>query len=177
VSVNGTTKVESVTFRRTSAAGGSDEVLVTVPAGAVVRAIGFRGGPVPGLPFDVDRGVIPNSEGRVLADSEPMVGVYCAGWIKRGATGVIGTNKFDAQATVAALLADHASGTLAAPAGDAATFEAAVRIQCPAVLPWADAAEIDRAERRAGQASGRPRVKLVEIKQMLETAEKDILDD
>lgn len=78
-------------------------------AGLVLRAIGYHGTPVAGLPFDAERGIVPNESGRVEA------GVYVTGWIKRGPRGVIGTNRGCAQETVAALLDDHRAGRLASP--------------------------------------------------------------
>src|SRR6202050_1736996 len=89
-------------------ASGEDE---TIPAGLVFRAIGYRGLPLPGVPFDRRRGVIPNDGGRVLdgAGGAPVRGEYAVGWIKRGPSGVIGTNKKDAQETVDAIFADASS--------------------------------------------------------------------
>jgi NADPH-dependent glutamate synthase beta subunit-like oxidoreductase len=79
-----------------------------LPAQTVLRSVGYRGLPVPGLPFDEDRGIVPNSSGRVLRDGAPTAGEYVTGWIKRGPTGVIGTNKHDASETVRCLLEDAA---------------------------------------------------------------------
>ena len=85
----------------------------TIPAGIVFRSVGYRGVALPGLPFDEARGTLLNDGGRVLDESgEPLAGVYCAGWIKRGPTGVIGTNKKDATETVKLLLEDAAAGRL-----------------------------------------------------------------
>ena len=85
----------------------------TIPAGIVFRSVGYRGVELPGLPFDPARGTLPNDCGRVLdGDGSPLTGVYCAGWIKRGPTGVIGTNKKDATETVRLLLEDDAARRL-----------------------------------------------------------------
>ncbi|MCI0633068.1 MAG: hypothetical protein L0206_04010, partial [Actinobacteria bacterium] len=82
-----------------------------IPCGAVFRSVGYRGVPVPGVPFDEETGVMRNRDGRVLDErGEPVPGVYCAGWIKRGPTGVIGTNKKDATETVELLLEDVRAG-------------------------------------------------------------------
>ena len=86
-----------------------------IPCGAVLRSVGYRGVPLPGVPFDDERGVIPNEGGRVHDQSGARVpGVYCTGWIKRGPSGVIGTNKKDATETVELLLADARAGLLPA---------------------------------------------------------------
>ncbi|MEU4233230.1 hypothetical protein AB0F17_53850 [Nonomuraea sp. NPDC026600] len=81
------------------------------------RSVGFRGKPVPGVPFDESRGIIPNAEGRIVdpATGEHIDGSYVTGWIKRGPSGVIGTNKKCAKDTVAALLDDYQEGRLGTP--------------------------------------------------------------
>ena len=85
----------------------------TLSCELVFRSVGYRGLPCPGLPFDEGSGTMPNEGGRVLGeDGRPLPGVYCAGWIKRGPTGVIGTNKKDATETVEALLADAEAGLI-----------------------------------------------------------------
>jgi ferredoxin--NADP+ reductase len=85
--------------------------LETLPAQLVLRSVGYQSVPLPGVPFDEASHTVPNLEGRVLgADGQPLAGEYVAGWLKRGPTGVIGTNKSDAAQTVRALLADLAGG-------------------------------------------------------------------
>ena len=79
---------------------------VHVPADMVLRSVGYRGVPIPGLPFDDERGVVPNAAGRVLRNGAVVPGEYVAGWIKRGPSGIIGTNKHDAAETVRCLLED-----------------------------------------------------------------------
>lgn len=120
-----------------------------IEAGLVVAAIGYRSQPVPGLPFDEVRGVIPNLAGRV----EGADGVYVAGWVKRGPSGGIGANRWCARETVDALLADLDAGLLAEPASDA-------RVVGLDLSAWE---QIDRRERDLGRAAGRPRVKVVEV--------------
>ena len=84
-----------------------------IACGIVFRSVGYRGTALPGLPFDESRATLRNDGGRVLGDDgTPLPGVYAAGWIKRGPTGVIGTNKKDAAETVEALLADARAGAL-----------------------------------------------------------------
>ncbi|GAC68666.1 4Fe-4S binding protein [Gordonia soli] len=95
----------------------------TIPAGLVLTSIGYRGVAVPGLPFDESRGIIPNDGGRIVVDGEPTPGLYVTGWIKRGPTGFIGTNKTDSGETVAALLDDLDAGLL----GDTAASGGRVR--------------------------------------------------
>ncbi|WP_158636161.1 FAD-dependent oxidoreductase [Tsukamurella sputi] len=87
----------------------------SLECGLVLAAIGLRGTSVPGVPFDEAGGIIPNADGRVLgSDGAPLPGVYTAGWVKRGPTGVIGTNRYDARSTVDALVADFHAGLLSA---------------------------------------------------------------
>ena len=133
----------------------------TVPADIVFRSVGYHGVPLMGLPFDERRGTLPNDGGRVLDDSSaPLPGVYCAGWIKRGPTGVIGTNKKDATETVELLLQDAAAGRLPRREDAAGSLEDVLveRDVEPVLYPGWQA--IDLAERDAGEPLGRPRVKL-----------------
>src|SRR5262245_46934387 len=92
--------------------------LETLPAGLVFRSVGYRGVPLPGVPFDERWGVILNQKGRVLHSETllPRIGEYTAGWIKRGPTGVIGTNKPDALETVRCMVEDLAQGAILSPA-------------------------------------------------------------
>jgi ferredoxin/flavodoxin---NADP+ reductase len=143
----------------------------TIPAGLVFRAIGYRGVALPGVPFDERSGVIHNERGRVLGPEGPLRGEYAVGWIKRGPTGVIGTNKKDAQETVDAILEDLSSGLLPSPhAPDPAELLATLRARQPALITYAGWSEIDRHERSLGETSGRPRVKLTRIEEMLRVA-------
>jgi ferredoxin/flavodoxin---NADP+ reductase len=115
VEIQGTQRVEGLRLERTRldaegrlAGTGQFE---TVSAQLVLRSVGYQSVPLPGVPFDDRSFVVPNAEGRVLGpDGEPLPGEYVAGWLKRGPTGVIGTNKSDATQTVRALLADLAGG-------------------------------------------------------------------
>ena len=130
------------------------------PCGIVFRSVGYRGVPVPGVPFDVERATVANEGGRVLdGHGEPLRGVYCAGWIKRGPTGVIGTNKKDATETVGLLLEDARAGGLARPESGESLEELldARGVSCVTYAGWE---AIDAAERAAGEPRGRPRVKL-----------------
>ncbi|MFI4985363.1 MAG: FAD-dependent oxidoreductase [Solirubrobacterales bacterium] len=150
----------------------------TMPAGLLFRAIGYRGVPLAGVPFDERSGVIPNDGGRVTdpATGAPLLGEYVVGWIKRGPTGVIGTNKKDAQQTVNAILADLSSARngdsplLAPGTADPAALERLLRSRQPELVTYAGWSEIDRHERSLGERAGRPRVKLTRIEEMLRIA-------
>ncbi len=144
----------------------------TLAVGLVTRAIGYRGLPLPGVPFHDKGGVIPNEGGRVLGPgSKPLSGEYVVGWIKRGPTGVIGTNKKDAQETVDAILEDIASGKLLEPPSpDSRELEQTLLARRPDLVTYAGWSEIDRHERAKGEPAGRPRVKLTSIEEMLEIA-------
>jgi ferredoxin--NADP+ reductase len=152
------------------------EDIEVIRAGLVFRAIGYQGAPLAGIPFDARRCIIPNEHGRVLASDGSTIraGEYVVGWIKRGPTGVIGTNKKDAQETVDALLEDLAAGVLHdPPVPDPAHLEAMLRKRKPELVTYAGWTEIDRHERGLGEPRGRPRVKLTSIEDMLEVAARE----
>ncbi len=141
-----------------------------LPVGLVFRSVGYRGVPLPGVPFNEDWGVILNERGRVLdpGSREPIPGLYTAGWIKRGPTGVIGTNKPDAAETVAHMLEDLAAGRILSPLEpDPAAAEALVRERQPAYFSWRDWQRLNELEVRRGRAAGRPRVKFTRVAEML----------
>lgn len=140
-------------------------------AGLVMRAIGYRGIPLPGVPFDERGGVIHNEGGRVLGADGPIPGEYAVGWIKRGPSGVIGTNKKDAQETVDAIFEDLEAGRLRTPAApDPAEVLQTLRARQPDLVTYEGWTEIDRHERGLGELAGRPRVKLTRIEEMLRLA-------
>lgn len=134
----------------------------TLPTHLVVRAIGYRGVPVPGLPFDSRRGVIGNQSGRI----DDSANEYVVGWIKRGPVGVIGTNKSDSQETVDTLLADLAAAELR-PAPSAAALAEWLLGHEPQIVSQSDWLAIDSSERKAGETQGRPRVKLPTVPDLL----------
>lgn len=137
--------------------------------GLVFRSVGYRGVPLPGVPFNETWGVILNEKGRVLEPDtkQPIVGEYTAGWIKRGPTGVIGTNKPDAAETVACMLEDLAEGRTLAPAEPtAAAAEALIRRRLATYFSYRDWLALNEIELRRGRESGRPRVKFVRIEDM-----------
>ncbi len=140
-----------------------------VPAGLVLRAIGYRGTATPGLAFDERRGVIPSRDGRILdsVDGASHVGWYVAGWIKRGPTGVIGTNKPDARSTVQSLLADLESGVLPTPPVSSENLDRLLAERCDRVVSYDDWQVLDAIERKAGDRDGRPRRKFTTVAAML----------
>lgn len=147
----------------------TDEV-ETVPAGLVFRSIGYRGIPLEGVPFYDNWGVILNNEGRVIdPDSQtPVTGEYTAGWIKRGPSGIIGTNKPDALETVNHMLADAEAGATLKPSDASADSAAAfVAQRQPRFISYDDWLKLDQMELARGEAQGRPRVKFTSVEEML----------
>ncbi|MCW2984573.1 MAG: FAD-dependent pyridine nucleotide-disulfide oxidoreductase [Conexibacter sp.] len=179
VEILGTDRVEGLRVVRNRIEAGplgslkavaTDEEKV-IPCGMVVRSIGYRGIPMDGIPFDERRGLIRNEGGRVLEDDGSVrTGVYAVGWIKRGPSGVIGTNKKDAADTVARIREDVEAGLLAADKPSAEEVDAWVHSHFPDVIDWAGWRAIDEHETAAGEAQGRPRVKLVRLEHMAEIA-------
>jgi ferredoxin/flavodoxin---NADP+ reductase len=141
-----------------------------IPCGIVFRSVGYHGVALPDTPFDEATGTMPNAAGRVLDEAgSPIPGVYCAGWIKRGPTGVIGTNKKDATETVELLLEDARAGALpqAAANGSIDTLLAGRGVEVVAYDGWE---AIDAVERARGEPLGRPRVKLCTWDELLAAA-------
>jgi ferredoxin--NADP+ reductase len=144
-----------------------------IPAQLVFRSIGYTGQPVAGIPFDERRALIHNEGGRVTdAEGNHHVGEYVSGWIKRGPSGVIGTNKKDAHDTVAKILEDAGAGRLAHPVSD--DIEAMIATCAPDAVTWEGWQAIDAIETAAGEASfpARPRVKLTEWAALREAAKR-----
>ncbi|MEE4422204.1 FAD-dependent oxidoreductase [Streptomyces bugieae] len=133
----------------------------------VLRSVGYRGTPQPGLPFDEATGTVPHIAGRVLEDGAPLPGVYVAGWIKRGPTGVIGTNRPCAKETAQSLLTDAAALAGRATAGD--PVAALARAGQRPVL-WPGWLAIEAAEAEWGRGLGRGTVKLTDWAGLLEAA-------
>ena len=135
-----------------------------IECGLVLRAIGYRGRPIAGVPFDSDAGVVPNDRGRIVdpARGVPVPGAFVTGWIKRGSSGGIGTNRKCAQDTVAQLLADHVAGLLPAPHATAEELAALLRARQPFEHDYAGWVAIDHRERETGRTHGRPRVKVTD---------------
>jgi ferredoxin--NADP+ reductase len=177
VAILGEDRVEGIEIVRNvleADAGGNVRAVSTderevIPCGIVFRSVGYRGVSLPGVPFDERSGSIPNAAGRVLDErGEPIPGLYAAGWIKRGPTGVIGTNKKDAVETVELLLEDARSGALPEP--DATGIDELLAERGADVVTYAGWEAIDAAERASGEAQGRPRVKLCTWDELLAAA-------
>ncbi len=165
--VVGIDRVDGIEFRH-SATGES----VRLEAGMVLSSIGYRGKPIPGLPFDDDSNTVPNAGGRVVdpGHGRPVPGVYVAGWIKRGPTGFIGTNKSCAMQTVSALVDDFNAGLLDDPVAGSAALNRLIRTRRPDVVDAVGWRSIDAAERLRGEAEGRPRVKFIAVPDMVAAA-------
>ena len=154
--------------------GGSVRAVATderevIECGAVFRSVGYRGIGIPDVPFDERSGTIPNAGGRVLDESgSPVPGLYCAGWIKRGPTGVIGTNKKDATETVELLVEDAREGRL--PGRHDGTIDDLLAERGAEVVMYGGWEAIDALERSRGEPHGRPRVKLASWNELLTAA-------
>ncbi|HEX2876552.1 MAG TPA: FAD-dependent oxidoreductase [Polyangiaceae bacterium] len=139
-----------------------------LPTGLVIRSVGYRGMAIPGMPFDAKRNVIPSSAGRVTnLAGEPQPGLYTAGWIKRGPSGLIGTNKADAKETVDLLLRDAEALSLRKLTTDVPALLAG-RGVC--AVSFADYRKIDALEKARGEARGKVRDKLTRVSEMLAAA-------
>lgn len=149
---------------------GTDEVR-RLGAGLVLTSIGYRGKPIRDLPFDESAAVVPNDGGRVVDPSgRPVPGAYVAGWIKRGPTGFIGTNKSCSVQTVHALVADFNAGSLADPVAKPEELDGLVRARQPDAVDSAGWRAIDAAEIARGSHEGRPRNKFTDVADMLAAA-------
>ncbi|MSO26797.1 MAG: NADP oxidoreductase [Candidatus Nanopelagicales bacterium] len=173
VELRGDDRVREVVVERTELDGaggakGTGETFV-IKADLVVRSVGYRGMALPGVPFDEGQSVIPHLDGRVQLGGAPVSGQYVAGWIKRGPTGIIGTNKKDATATVAALLAD-ANNLPAAPLPSPADFDTWLLQSGITVVDSAGWQLIDAAERALGESKGRERTTIQTTEDLLNAA-------
>jgi len=150
---------------------GTDEVRA-LDAGLVLTSIGYRGKPIRDLPFDESAAVVPNDGGRVVdpGSGRPVPGAYVAGWIKRGPTGFIGTNKSCSFETVQALVADFNAGSLTDPVDKPEALAKLVHARRPKVVDSAGWRAIDAAEIARGSHDGRPRNKFTDVADMLDAA-------
>ncbi len=144
----------------------------SVPAELVVRSVGYRGVPMPGVPYDVGTGRVPHAEGRVIRDGGFSADEYVTGWIKRGPTGVIGTNKSDAVETVASLLADVHDGEVSAR-GRAGALDRLLAERGIDALDMPAWHRIDAAEIELGVSHGRLRTTLAHRAELLAAAGDD----
>jgi ferredoxin--NADP+ reductase len=181
IALHGDARVESIELVRNRLEE-QDGRLVAVPTdehetlecGLVFRSVGYRGVGLPELPFEERRGTIRNELGRVVdAEGNQVARSYCAGWIKRGPTGIIGTNKKDATETVTQLLEDvHAGRVAHREEATADAVEALLAERDARAVMYPGWTSIDELERAAGEELGRPRVKLRTWKELLEAAEQ-----
>lgn len=180
VALTGTERVEGMTIVRnrleSDGRGGvravaTDDTL-QLPVGLVFRSVGYKGKALPGVPFDERNGVVPNICGHVVeqaGSTATVPGMYVAGWIKRGPQGIIGTNKLCATDTVTQLLADVAAGDVPALPEGVSSIDQLLAERGVTVTSWADWQTLDKAEQTRGAASGRPRLKITDVREMLET--------
>lgn len=161
--ISGDTRVEMVHLKSSP-----QDHIAKLSAGLVVQAIGFAGSPLSGQPFDAVSGIVPNTGGRVLTTEPAFGSAYVAGWIKRGATGVIGSNRLCAKETVQTLLSDARAGLLNLDPVPQSSIDA---VLAPYSTSYADWKKIDASEREAGARQNRPRVKLLTRHNLLTVAQ------
>ncbi|MEA2275835.1 MAG: ferredoxin/flavodoxin---NADP+ reductase [Solirubrobacteraceae bacterium] len=181
VEIRGTGGVEAIDVRRNEIVRADDGSLMaravdadveTIECGLVLRSVGYRAVPLPDVPFEERRFVLPNERGRVLTpDGESLRGVYAVGWIKRGPTGILGTNKRDAEETVSCLVADLRAGVLPPPPNPGREQIDALLAQRKPDLVTADGwRAIATHELERGRSEERPRVKLASRDELLSAA-------
>jgi ferredoxin--NADP+ reductase len=181
VEIHGDGTVEAITFGTNELVSEDGAIRArdtgereTIECGLVLRSVGYKGRGVEGLPFDERRGVLPNDGGRVVdpQSGRQVPGHYVAGWIKRGPSGVIGTNKKDAQETVNSILADVAEGRISDRAVDGAAVADWLADRVPDHVTYSGWEAIDAAEQERGKPQDRPRVKFTRVDEMVEVARK-----
>lgn len=169
VSIHGDTEIDSLRISRMRETESGEYVEADesydLPVQAVVRSVGYRGQAVGDLPFDSGRGVLQHVDGRLVADGKPLTGQYAVGWIKRGPTGIIGTNKKDAVATVASLIEDLNS--LPEPEITVSALHAQLHGPLVSNAGWR---AIDAAEVALGQQQGRERCTITDRDELLQLA-------
>jgi ferredoxin--NADP+ reductase len=184
VEIRGEGRVEAVDVRPNEIVRGDDGTLrarpidapvETIECGLVLRSVGYQAVPLPDVPFDERHFVLPNRHGRVLApDGETLPGVYAVGWIKRGPTGILGTNKRDAEQTVSCLVEDLAAGALAQPTPE--PIDALLAARKPDLVTVEGWRAIDGHELEHGIRRRRPRVKLASREELLAAAATTVSD-
>jgi ferredoxin/flavodoxin---NADP+ reductase len=181
VAIRGNGKVEAIDVRRNEIVRAGDgalkarpvgEDVETIECGLVLRSVGYRAVPLPDVPFDERYFVLPNERGRVLAAAGgPLAGVYAVGWIKRGPTGILGTNKRDAEETMGCLADDLRAGALAPPPrAGREQLDALLRARKPDLVTADGWRAIDAQELERGRGERRPRVKLASRDELLAAA-------
>lgn len=173
VAIQGRDRVEKLSLVRNQLAGEpfrqsavATDTFEDLDCGLVFRSIGYKGVPIPGLPFDSARGVLPNIKGRLVDGENKLPGLYVTGWLKRGPSGIIGTNRADSIETVETLLADLARETPGSAMGLKAVRPIIER-RCGRVVHLTDWFDIDAAEVSRGASKGKPREKFTRIEEML----------
>lgn len=178
--IRGDERVEAVDVGRNEIVRGEDGAVrarplegdpETIDCGLVLRSVGYRAVPLPDVPFDERRFVLPNDGGRVLTpEGDPLPGVYTVGWIKRGPTGILGTNKRDAEETATCLAADLRAGELPEPAAGRDELDALLAARRPDLVTVEGWRAIDQQELERGGSERRPRVKLSSRDELLAAA-------
>ncbi|MDA1353525.1 MAG: FAD-dependent oxidoreductase [bacterium] len=173
VAIEGNGRVERLVLEKNALSGeaGSQRAqgigeTETLNVGLVFRSIGYRGLPMPGVPFDPARGVFPNEGGRILDEGKPVCGMYVTGWIKRGPSGVIGTNRKDSIETVQTLIDDIPS-LKPADKRDSDDLQSLLLERGVKVLTFSHWQTIDKLEREAGEKVGKPREKFTSLTDIL----------
>ena len=180
VEIRGANRVEALDVRRNELERADDgtlrarpvnEEVETIECGIVLRSVGYRAVRLPDVPFDERSYVLPNNRGRVLGhDGEPIPGVYAVGWIKRGPTGILGTNKRDAEETVGRLADDLGAGLLQQPEAGREQIDALLAERQPNLVTVEGWRAISAHELERGRREQRPRVKLASYEELLATA-------
>jgi ferredoxin/flavodoxin---NADP+ reductase len=175
VEIRGTDRVEALLVGRNEIARGDDGALraravdgpvETIECGLVLRSVGYQAVPLPDVPFDERYRVLPSERGRVLTpEGDPLPGVYTVGWIKRGPTGILGTNKRDAEETVDCLAEDL--DALPAPEAGREQLDALLADRVRDLVTVEGWRAIDAQEREQGRRADRPRVKLASREELL----------
>jgi len=181
VKIRGVGRVEAIDVARNEIVWGEDGAVrarpldvepETIECGIVLRSVGYQAVPLPDVPFDERHFVLPNERGRVLTpDGEPLPGVYAVGWIKRGPTGILGTNKRDAEETVSCLVEDLRAGALPQPPNSGSEqIDALLAERKPDLVTVEGWRAIDGRELERGRSELRPRVKLASREELLAAA-------
>ncbi len=176
IELKGSDRLEQVVFEKNRLQGeagrqwaeGTGETY-TMDCGLLFRSVGYRGVPIEGVPFDDKKCVFPNNEGRIEVDGDTLPGMYAVGWIKRGPSGIIGTNKPDSFETAKHVIEDIPSLQLCESPGRESVLEflAAKDVHLVDYEAWQ---RIDAAEIKRGEAVGKPREKFVTVDDLIEAA-------
>lgn len=173
VAITGASQVEALVLEtnRLEGEAGNQKAVGTeekesVDCGIVLRSVGYRGVPMPGVPFDERKGVFSNQGGRITQSGATVPGLYCSGWIKRGPSGVLGSNKPDSAATVEALLADR-SALVPCKTPDSQAVVGLLQARGVKIVSFADWKKVDEEELKRGAALGKPREKLTSVQEIL----------